>query len=164
MSGFHVALLVDRRPLRTTERNGTTYALAAPGRAFEVAVSHANKATYMCRLEVDGIDAEPGYLKKERRGGGAAPRLCGGHGVCDAARARGRLEQRRRTGPQQQRRHHRHAAAREAGCQRVWRAGAGGRAGRTRASLPPPEARRVAAREGQARGGNSERLLPRRDV
>lgn len=58
-SGFHVALLVDRRPLRTAERNGMTYALAAPGRAFEVAVSHSNNATYMARLEVDGIDAEP---------------------------------------------------------------------------------------------------------
>lgn len=58
-SGFRVALLVDGRPLRTTERHGTTYALAAPGRAFEVAVSHTNNATYMARLEVDGVDAEP---------------------------------------------------------------------------------------------------------
>ena len=58
-SGFRVTLLVDRRPLRTTEHHGTTYALAAPGRAFEVAISHSNNATYMVRLEVDGVDAEP---------------------------------------------------------------------------------------------------------
>ena len=58
-SGFRVTLLVDRRPLRTTEQHGTTYALAAPGRAFEVAISHSNNATYMVRLEVDGVDAEP---------------------------------------------------------------------------------------------------------
>ena len=57
--GFRVTLLVDRRPLRTTEHHGTTYALAAPGRAFEVAISHSNNATYMVRLEVDGVDAEP---------------------------------------------------------------------------------------------------------
>jgi len=71
-SGFRVALLVDRRPLRTTERHGTTYALAAPGRAFEVAVSHTNNATYMARLEVDGVDAEP-----VRAAGGAQPARVG---------------------------------------------------------------------------------------
>ena len=66
--GFRVTLLVDRRPLRTTEHHGTTYALAAPGRAFEVAISHSNNATYMVRLEVDGVDAEP-----VRAAGGAQP-------------------------------------------------------------------------------------------
>ena len=67
-SGFRVELLVDRRPLRTTVLNGTTYALAAPGKAFEVAVSHTNNSIYMAQLFVDGVEAEPGYLKKVRPG------------------------------------------------------------------------------------------------
>ena len=70
-SGFRVTLLVDRRPLRTTEHHGTTYALAAPGRAFEVAISHSNNATYMVRLEVDGVETQVWWGAKV--GDGADP-------------------------------------------------------------------------------------------
>ena len=65
-SGFRLELLVDRRPLRTTVSGGKTYALAVPGKAFEVAISHSNSSTYMVRLYVDGVEAEPGYVKKVR--------------------------------------------------------------------------------------------------
>lgn len=66
VGGFSLRLLVDRRPVREWTFGAQQYALAEAGSAFEVRVQNDNRATYLLRLEVDGVEAEPGYLKKLR--------------------------------------------------------------------------------------------------
>ena len=65
-NGFELQLMARGRPLVETRIGGEPYVMASDGSSFEVRVLNSNDATYMVRLFVDGVEAEPGYVKKLR--------------------------------------------------------------------------------------------------
>ena len=64
--GFAMRLDVNRRPVKEILVQGQPVASAAAGSAFEVVITNSNRAVYLVKLLVDGVEAEPGYLKKLR--------------------------------------------------------------------------------------------------
>ncbi|KAL1527693.1 hypothetical protein AB1Y20_009079 [Prymnesium parvum] len=65
-AGFELRVLVRRTALEEAHLGGRDYIKAEEGSSFEVVVSNSNRSTYMVRLFVDGVEAEPGYVKKLR--------------------------------------------------------------------------------------------------
>ena len=61
-----MSISVNGRRVREHVVEGSAVALATAGSAFEVVVSNDNHATYLVRLCVDGVEADPGYTKKVR--------------------------------------------------------------------------------------------------
>ena len=64
--GFEMSIHVRRRALAESRVGGRDVVKAEEGQAFEVVISNANSSTYMVRLFVDGVEAEPGFIKKLR--------------------------------------------------------------------------------------------------
>lgn len=64
--GFSLRIHVDRRPATEQVINGADVALATVGAAFEVVITNSNRGDYLVRLSVDGVEVDPGYLKRLR--------------------------------------------------------------------------------------------------
>jgi len=64
--GFSLELIVNGRALPEQSPNGEPVALATAGAAFAVKMRNQNQADYLVHLCVDGVEIDPGYLKKLR--------------------------------------------------------------------------------------------------
>ena len=64
--GFTLEVLVNGRAILEREVNGRPVILATAGAAFEVVLRNENRGDYLVRLSVDGVEVDPGFLKRVR--------------------------------------------------------------------------------------------------
>jgi len=64
--GFTLEVLVCGRAIQEREVNGRPVILATAGAAFEVVLRNENRGDYLVRLSVDGVEVDPGFLKRVR--------------------------------------------------------------------------------------------------
>lgn len=66
VNGFHMNICVRQKTLAEERVDGRIVVRADDGQAFEVVLANSHSSIYMVRLFVDGVEAEPGYVKKLR--------------------------------------------------------------------------------------------------